>query len=96
MFELYKKGVGLATDDLAGYRGTSLIKNSPLLGPHSRPTRRALWWSWGGWRFLMSEVPLYKRATACPPKALDGFEFFSGAHSAWARDNLGSKHSGGA
>ena len=21
----------------------------------------ALWWSWGGWRFLMSEVPLYTK-----------------------------------
>jgi len=24
-------------------------------------TPRALWWSWGGGRFLMSEVPLYIR-----------------------------------
>ena len=30
------------------YRGTSLIKNCPLLGPYSRPVPRALWWSWGG------------------------------------------------
>ena len=27
------------------YRGTSLIKNSPPLGPHSRAMPRALWWS---------------------------------------------------
>ena len=27
------------------YRGTSLIRNTPLLGPHSRTIPRALWWS---------------------------------------------------
>ena len=27
------------------YRGTSLIRNSPPLGPYSRPMPRALWWS---------------------------------------------------
>ena len=27
------------------YRGTSLIRNSPPLGPCSRPMPRALWWS---------------------------------------------------
>ena len=27
------------------YRGTSLIRNSPLLGPYSRTKPRALWWS---------------------------------------------------
>ena len=26
------------------YRGTSLIKNSALLGPYSRTMHRALWW----------------------------------------------------
>ena len=41
-----------------GYRGTSLIRNSATLGPYSRNTPRALWWSYGGGRFLMSEVPL--------------------------------------
>jgi hypothetical protein len=39
-------------------RGTSLIRNSDELGPCSRTVPKALWWSWGGWRFLMSEVPL--------------------------------------
>ncbi|KAJ1491230.1 hypothetical protein T484DRAFT_3222922 [Baffinella frigidus] len=38
------------------YRGTSLIRNRPPLGPYSRPTPRALWWSLGGWAFLMSEL----------------------------------------
>ena len=40
-------------------RGTSLIRNSAPLAPYSRNMPRALWWSWGGLLFLMSEVPLY-------------------------------------
>ena len=44
-------GVGL-------YRGTSLIRNNPTLGPYSRTIPRVLWWSGGGGLFLMSEVPL--------------------------------------
>ena len=40
------------------YRGTSLIRNRHPVGPYSRTMPRLLWWSWGGWRFLMSEVPL--------------------------------------
>ena len=40
------------------YRGTSLIRNSALLGPYSRTMHRALWWVPGGDHFLMSEVPL--------------------------------------
>ena len=38
--------------------GTSLIRNWPPLGPCGKPLPRALWWPSGGWRFLMSEVPL--------------------------------------
>ena len=30
---------------LAVYRGTSLIRNTPLLGPYSRTIPRVLWWS---------------------------------------------------
>ena len=30
------------------YRGTSLIRNIPLLGPSSRTIPRVLGWSWGG------------------------------------------------
>ena len=30
------------------YRGTSLTRNSPPLGPYSRTKPRALWWSKGG------------------------------------------------
>ena len=39
------------------YRGTSLIRNAPLLGPYSRTIPRVAWWSYGGGLFLMSEVP---------------------------------------
>ena len=39
-------------------QGASLIRNTPLLGPCSRPTPRVLWFSWGGGLFLMSELPL--------------------------------------
>ena len=40
-----------------GYRGASLVRNSPPSGPYSRPMPGAQSWSHGGWRFLMSEVP---------------------------------------
>ena len=40
------------------YRGASLIINSAPLGPYSRTMPRALWWSYGGGLFPMSEVPL--------------------------------------
>ena len=41
------------------YRGTSLIRNAPLLGPYRRPLLRVLGGFLGGGRFLMSEVPLW-------------------------------------
>ena len=40
------------------YRGTSLIRNRPPLGPYSRTMPRALWWSYGGREILVSEVSL--------------------------------------
>ena len=40
------------------YRGTWLIRNTPLLGTYNRTMSTVLWWSWGGGLFLMSEVPL--------------------------------------
>ena len=43
-------------------RGTSLIRNNPLLTPYSRTLPRAIWWPWGGGVFLMGEVPLYARS----------------------------------
>ena len=41
------------------YRGTSLIRNRLLPGPYSRTMPRALWCSWGGGRFFISQIPLY-------------------------------------
>ena len=41
------------------YRGTSLIRTPPLLGPYRRTTLGVLWWSRRGGLFLMSKVPLY-------------------------------------
>ena len=38
--------------------GSLAHKNPPTLGHYSRPMPRALRRSFGGWRFLMSEVPL--------------------------------------
>ena len=52
----------------AGCRGSSLIRNTPLLGPYSRTIPRVLRWSWGGGLFLMSEVPLWScsgRSSRC-------------------------------
>jgi hypothetical protein len=40
------------------YRGTSLIRKRRPLGTFSKPMPRALWWSYGGVRFLMSGVTL--------------------------------------
>ena len=48
----------LEFDRVDPYGGTSLIRNRAPLGPYSRTMPRALQWSWGGARFLMSEVPL--------------------------------------
>ena len=42
-----------------GYRGTSLIRNRPPVGPYSSPMPRTLRGSQGGGCFLMSEVPMY-------------------------------------
>ena len=40
------------------YRGTSLIRDTPILGPYCRTIPRFLWWSKGRGLFLMIEVPL--------------------------------------
>ena len=50
------------------YRGTSLIRNSAPLGPYRRPMPRALGWSKGGGRFLMSEVTPHRIPT---PDSMD-------------------------
>ena len=43
---------------LETYRGTSLIRNTSILGPYSRTLPRVLLWSQGGELFLISEVLL--------------------------------------
>ena len=47
-----------ATQTCSPCRGTSPIRNRATLAPYSSFMSRALWWSWGGVRFFMSEVPL--------------------------------------
>ena len=44
---------------VAAYRGTSLMRNTPLVGPYRRPMPMVLEGSQGGGRFLMGEVPPY-------------------------------------
>ena len=59
------------------YRGTSLIKDTPLLGPYSRTTPRALRWPVGRGLFPISEVTLQKvgrevpHLAGAPPGALE-------------------------
>ena len=50
--------------------GTSLIRNTPLLGPYSRTIPRVLGGSYGGGRFLMNEVPLYTKIRYATPSLL--------------------------
>ena len=40
------------------YRGTLLMRNTPLLGPYSMTMRRVLCWSLEGGGVLLSEIPL--------------------------------------
>ena len=44
--------------DSERYRGISLIRVCPTIGPYSRTIPRALWWFQGVWLFLVSEVTL--------------------------------------
>ena len=53
------------------YRGTSHIRNIPLLGLYSRTIPRVLWWSQGGWLFLMGKVPCDGRLKFRPASCLD-------------------------
>ena len=83
MFEvpLYRNswiGRGPSPSKARPYRGTSLRRNKPPVGPYSRPTPRVLWWSWGGALFLMSESPLYTPATRSRTvkNTLDPYGFF--------------------
>ena len=44
--------------DLPRYRGTSLIRNNAPSGLNIGTMPRALWRSWGGAQFVVSEIPL--------------------------------------
>ena len=47
------------------YKGYLAHKKEPALGPYGRAMPRALWQSYGGGRFLMSEVPLSSGECKC-------------------------------
>ena len=55
-------------------RGTSFMRNNPLLGNSTRIMSRAIWWPCGGGRVLVSEVPLYThgRHTRCMASTTTG------------------------
>ena len=48
----------LCLHQVAVYRGTSLMRNTPLLGTYSRSIPSVIYLSRGGGLFLMREVPL--------------------------------------
>ena len=57
-------------------RGTSLIRNILSPRPCSRPMHMALWWSLGGGRFLMSEVPLRGQGEAACARPESGYGYW--------------------
>jgi len=64
------------------YRGTSLIRNSPPLGPYGRPMPRALWWA-----FRMSKVPMWGQ----PPRLQGAYhtELDCGRHRVYRLRGVG-------
>ena len=54
----HNEGVEKKRASRGSYRGTSLVRNKPLLGLYSRTMSGAIWWPRRGGVFLMSEVPL--------------------------------------
>ena len=64
------------------------MRKRPLLGPYSRPMSRVLRWSYGGGRFLMSEVPLQAPPRVWhPPRPTNGGLFRKGR----GLDSVGSR-----
>ena len=53
-----------------GDRGTSLIRNTPLLGSYRRTIPRVLWWSWWAGLSLMIEVTPYGGNSCCQGRSL--------------------------
>ena len=68
---------GVPRANIERYRGTSLIRNCPPLGPCSRTMPRALCWPQGGGLFLMNEVPLYMAVAVVARKV----SFWWGPHN---------------
>ena len=66
--------------ELRGYRGTSLIRSNPPVGPSSSPMPRDLRGSYGGGHFLMGEVPLYRfrNLSGGPDGELSGYRGLQG------------------
>jgi len=48
----FSKDIWLPQRSPRSYRGTSLIRKRLLLGPYRRAMPMALWWAWGGGRFV--------------------------------------------
>ena len=55
---LHAEDPGVVLHGGTALQGYLAHKNSVPLGPYSRTMPRALWWSYGGGLFLMSEDPL--------------------------------------
>ena len=53
-----KRGRPHVPKDMLLYRRASLVTNRAPLESYSRAMARALWWSYGGEHFLMSEILL--------------------------------------
>ena len=75
---------------LPRYRGTSLTRNNPPVGPYSRVLPRALRWSMGGGQFLMGEEPLYDRTYK--PRHVSKCEVYRGCRSRRGEPCRGSAH----
>ena len=65
-------------------RGTSLIRNTRLLGPYIRPIPRVIWWSYGGGLFLMPLSPWAQSQALVRGRAL-AFDYVYLIHERRAR-----------
>ena len=65
---LHSRGATLecAPSDFTEVQGYFANENSAPLGPYSRNVPRALWWSWGGGLFLMSELDATLQRASAP------------------------------
>ena len=58
--------------DTARHRGSSLIRNTPPVGPYGSPMTWGPMVILGGWVLFMSEVPLYPRRAILGPDCVSG------------------------